>query len=77
MYDNTILVLTRKEMGDRHLLFLNTDLRMHVNFDVFSMEERNIFFSPWMVCLSMGILFHPTTVPLTIFVFLFDCTCQY
>ena len=28
-------------------------------------------------CLSMGIWFPPTTVPLTIFVFLFDCICQY
>ena len=29
----------------------------------------------WRVCLSMGIWFPPTTVPLTIFVFLFDCIC--
>ena len=29
----------------------------------------------WRVCLSMGIRFPPTTVPLTIFVFLFDCLC--
>ena len=33
------------------------------------------FFFFWRVCLSMGIWFPPTTVLLTIFAFLFDCTC--
>ena len=33
------------------------------------------FFLVWRVYLSMGIWFPPTTVLLTIFVFLFDCIC--
>ena len=36
--------MTRNETGHRHLRFLNTDLRMYVNFDVFLWKEGTLKF---------------------------------
>ena len=54
---------------------VETGLRLAKSTNKVVINYFFFFFLFWKVCLSMGIWFPPTTVLLTIFVFLFDCIC--